>query len=171
MNIETGKPGEVLFFKGKLLLSRRGLGMCFWIAMASTCTFCFNQIDLCPPSLLIFGYGLSVARIIFTYARHFNYFSVSEKQLIVYNSIYFWQQTEILLADIKSVRIDMDAYKNSRRMPPYYLRLFLDQLKTRKFNASTLNRKVWIALATELEQHNIRVVNTYPPEIFFRDML
>jgi hypothetical protein len=117
------------------------------------------------------GYLVIISIVIFYFGWQMCYFGISEKQLIVRNSIFFWWQQTILWTDIKSIRIDINVIgRPSRYYGPHYLRVFFDDFKTRKFYAGALNGRKWASLSAEIELNGVRIINTVP-YVPFRDML
>lgn len=163
---------SILYFKGRVLFSYRGISMLFFIFMIS---FVFIPLVRESTGYMIVVYAISylliISIIVFYFGWQLCYFGVSSKQLIIRNPIFFWWRRTILFSEIKSIRIDMTTIgRRSRPYGPYYLRVFFDSLKTQKFYAGTLNGRKWALLSEELEKNEIKVTNMVP-YVPFRDML
>jgi hypothetical protein len=160
------------YFKGRVLLSFRGFSMLLFIFFTSF-IYVLLVRGLKDYTLIFYtvGYLLAIGTIIFYYGWQMCYFGISDKHLIIRNSIFFWWRRTILLTDIKSIRIDMITFSRpTRTYGPYYLRVYFDGLKTQKFYAGTLSGRKWALLAEELERKEIRAINT-APYVPFREML
>lgn len=164
---------SIPYFKGRILLSFRGISMLVFIFFTSFIYILLVK-DLKDYTIIFYtiGYLLIIGTIIFYYGWQMCYFGISDKQLIIGNSIFFWWRRTILLTDIKSIRIDMTILGSFHNgyYSPYYLRVFFDNFKTQKFYAATLSGKKWASLSEELKKKEIKVINTVP-YIQFRDML
>lgn len=168
--METEKPDQEQYFNGKVLLSWRGCYMCTTLVIVCCLISGITALSGLPRILSLLCYMAAIPVTVFCFAGQFNYFSITSQHLNIHNSVYFWWRRSIPFSDIKSARIDMDILKR-RNISSYYLHIFFNDLRSKKFFAAPLRRKTWAALTTELEQHNISVIDAHPPEVHFKDLL
>lgn len=161
----------IAYFGGQIVTSAKGILMFSLLALSGF--IIFDQVkNVTHPFVIFLLCYLPVAAILLCYyGLQMYYFGISGKLLIIRNHVFFWHFRSIPLAEIESVRIDTDTLTAwGKEYSPYYLRVFLGSLKTRKFFAATLSGKKWSQLTEALEQRNIRVVNTHP-YVPFKEMM
>lgn len=82
-----------------------------------------------------------------------NYFILTDKYLIVRNSIWFWKKEIYRIDGIKEIVIDM-PFRSS-----ICLRVINNNYKSKVYQGSSLRNKTWGKLISRLEQKNIAVRN------------
>lgn len=168
-------PIPVTYFKRNPLLSFRILPPLIIILVFGI--LCFDTVRKGAQfsAVYITLYVIAILGVMLYLGKNMHYFGVSDKALLIRNSIFPWQYREILFSDIKSIRIDMNTFGwnsvwGSRWGEPYYLMIFLKGSGKEMFYGSTLNAKQWALLTIELEKYNVRVINMCP-YVPFRDLL
>lgn len=164
----------VSYFKRPLLLSYRGILMLILIAGAGI--MCSGLTRKAPhyAAVYIMVYVIAVLLLLVYQASKLHYFGVSDKALIIRNSLFPWKYKEILLTKVKSIRIDTDIRLGPGPVlgssSPYYLKVFFESLEQERFFGGTLGGKQWSLLTAELGKYQVRVINTclYVP---LRDVL
>lgn len=129
------------------ILSFNGILFYFFISVITYSSFennnLFNQTIIVITMLAI---------VFIIYVPNMNYFIISDKYLIIKNSILFWRQTSFDLNQIKEIEI-----KTYFRKPGRDLIIKTTYFKTKTVTSTNLTNKQWKLFNEALKSHSIKI--------------
>lgn len=164
----------ISYFKRPLLLSYRGILSLVIVTGAGVLCSGLARKEPHYAAVYLIVYIVAALTLVCYQATKLDYFGVSDKALVIRNSLFFWRRREILFPAIKSIRIDADYIRAPGLSlgwgTPYYLKVCFEDQEQERFYAGGLGGKQWSRLTAELVKYQVRVINTCP-YVPFRDML
>jgi hypothetical protein len=128
-------------------------GILFYGFLASPLYFIYiyripSKVNMIAPYIILSFVFLILGGLI---SFGINYFILTDKFLVVKNSIWFWKNKIHRIEDIKEIVID------TPQRSTICLRIINNNYKTNVYSASSLRTKTWEKLISHLEQKNITV--------------
>jgi len=139
-------------FNGNHLLTSNGLFFYGWLGFIAFMVYLKPQVFLTNFGAII---SISLATIVFSISLSYqmNYFKMTNKYLIVKNSIWFWRNDVYLLSDIREVVIE------SPRKLSKSLRVITNDFQGKLYPSGNLRKSKWKELIEQLKAAKIEIRN------------
>jgi hypothetical protein len=139
-------------FNGNHLLTSNGLFFYGWLGFIGFMVYLKPQVFLTNLGAII---SISLATIVFSISLSYqmHYFKMTNKYLVVKNSIWFWRNDVYLLSDIREVVIE------SPRKLSKSLRVITNDFQGKLYPSGNLRKSTWIELIEQLKAAKIEIRN------------